>query len=173
MKKLLLAAAVAGSAALCVSTAYAIDVTVGGEGGVDVTIGAGSGEAEAGAAGEAAVGVDAGAGARDAGAMMEPPTEVTIQTEGGSEANVAADTLIDQAVFTNDGVEIGVVSAVTATMNGDTQFVVTLGEGWMEGVTSVAISASAVVQAENGLVVDTDEADLRASIEAGLAAAAE
>jgi len=170
MKKLLLAAAVAGSTALCVSSAFAIDVTIGGEGGVDVTIGVGSGEAGIGVGGEAAVGVGAAAGGAEA---LEPPAEVMIRTEAGAEANVATETLIDQAVFTNDGVEIGTVTGVTATAAGDTQFVVTLGEGWMEGVTSVAISSTVVMQTETGLVVDTDEADLRASIEAGLAAAAE
>ena len=175
MRKLLIATAVVGAAAVSLPAAYAIDVVVGGDGEVDVTIGVGAGEegAEAGAAAGAEAGAGAVAGGGEAGAMMEPPAEIMLRTDGDAEMAVAAEALVAQSVFTNDGVEIGTVTAVSAAANGDTQLIIALNEGWMEGVNSVAISSSVMMQTDGQLVVNTDEADLRSSIEAGMAAAAE
>jgi hypothetical protein len=169
MRRLFLAIAVTGLSALGISTASAIDVTIGGGAGVDITIGVGGDESGA------AVGVEVGAGAAaavGAGEGNAPPTEIMIRTEGGAEATLAADTLVGLSVFTNDGAEIGTVTGVTAAADGGAQLLVALTAGWMDGVENVAISLSAMVQAGGQLVVDTDEADLRASIQAGLAAGA-
>ena len=175
MRKLFLAIAAGGLSALGISSASAIDVTIGGEAGVDITIGIGGDEGDAGVG--VGVGVEVGAGAGAAvgagdGDGNAPPTEIMIRTEGGAEATVVADALVGQSVFTNDAVEVGIVTGVTATAEGDVQLLVALTEGWMEGVENVAISLSAMMQAGGQLVIDTDEADLRASIEAGLAAGA-
>jgi hypothetical protein len=171
MRKLFLAIAAGGLSALGISSASAIDVTIGGEAGVDITIGIGGDEGDVGVGVEVGAGAGAVVGAGD-GDGNAPPTEIMIRTEGGAEATVVADALVGQSVFTNDTVEVGTVTGVTATAEGDVQLLVALTEGWMEGVENVAISLSAMMQAGGQLVVDTDEADLRASIEAGLAAGA-
>jgi hypothetical protein len=171
MRKLFLAIAAGGLSALGISSASAIDVTIGGEAGVDITIGIGGDEGDVGVGVEVGAGAGAVVGAGD-GDGNAPPTEIMIRTEGGAEATVVADALVGQSVFTNDAVEVGTVTGVTATAEGDVQLLVALTEGWMEGVENVAISLSAMMQAGGQLVVDTDEADLRASIEAGLAAGA-
>jgi hypothetical protein len=171
MRKLFLAIAAGGLSALGISSASAIDVTIGGEAGVDITIGIGGDEGDVGVGVEVGAGAGAVVGAGD-GDGNAPPTEIMIRTEGGAEATVVADALVGQSVFTNDAVEVGIVTGVTATAEGDVQLLVALTEGWMEGVENVAISLSAMMQAGGQLVVDTDEADLRASIEAGLAAGA-
>lgn len=176
MKKFLLATALMTSAAFAgVTAAHAIDVTVGGEAGADITIGVGAGGADAGAgaaAGAAAnVGAGAGGGAA-AGEAMMPATDVMLRTAGGAEATVAADTLVATDVFTNDGAHVGTVSAINATADGDTVFVITVDDGWMEGVTTFSIYSSAMLQTDTGLQIDTDEADLRSSITAGMEAGA-
>jgi hypothetical protein len=171
MRKLFLAIAAGGLSALGISSASAIDVTIGGEAGVDITIGIGGDEGDVGVGVEVGAGAGAVVGAGD-GDGNAPPTEIMIRTEGGAEATVVADALVGQSVFTNDAVEVGTVTGMTATAEGDVQLLVALTEGWMEGVENVAISLSAMMQAGGQLVVDTDEADLRASIEAGLAAGA-
>ena len=171
MRKLFLAIAAGSLSALGVSSASAIDVTIGGEAGVDITIGIGGDEGDAGVG----VGVEVGAGAGAAaggGDGNAPPAEIMIRTEGGAEATLVAETLVGLSVFTNDGAEIGTVAGVTANAAGDAQLLVALTEGWMDGVENVAVSLSAMMQAGGQLVIDTDEADLRASIEAGLAAGA-
>ncbi len=175
MRRLFLAIAASGLSAVGISSASAIDVTIGGGAGVDITIGVGGDEDGAGAG--VGVGVEVGAGAAVGagdgdGNGNAPPAEIMIRTEGGAEATLVADALVGQSVFTNDGAEIGTVTGVTATADGNAQLVVALTQGWMEGVENVAISLSAMVQAGGQLVVDTDEADLRASIPAGRAAAA-
>jgi hypothetical protein len=177
MRRLILAIAATGLSAIGLSSASAIDVKIGGEAGVDITIGvgvgAGVGGDEGGAGAGVGVGVEAGAGAAaGAGEGNAPPTEIMIRTEGGAEATLVANALVGQSVFTNDGAEIGTVAGVTAAADGSAQLLVALTAGWMEGVENVAISLSAMIQAGGQLVVDTDEADLRASIQAGLAAGA-
>ncbi len=49
-------------------------------------------------------------------------------------------------------------------------FIVDVDDGWMENIAHIAVAVSAMVQSENQLWIDTTDADLRSSIEAGLTA---
>ena len=170
MKRTLFAATLLTSAALIALPAQALEVTVGGEGEVDVTISAGANvdaTVEMGAA--AGAGSDAEAAG---GGEITADGMLTLRGDGDTEATVAVDTLIGQAVYTSDGVEFGTVAEVAADAEGKAVFTVDVVEGWIEGIASVAIYATAVVQADGQLQVEATEEELRASIAAGLAAEA-
>lgn len=164
-------AALVTAAFVGLPAAHAIDVTVGGEAGVDVTVG-GTVEAGANVEAGAAAGMAEAAEGGGSGMIAEDGT-LTLRTDAGVEAGVAVDGLIGQSIHTDDEVEFGVVAEVISDGEGHAILVVETAEGWMEGVERIAVYASAVTQTEAGLTLDTSEEDLRASIEAGMMAGAE
>ena len=174
-KSFLLAAFVSTVALGFPAAVQAIDITIGGEGGADVTVGAEVGvEIGIGAGGDAGAGAGGGAGAGAAlGGEVTADGMVTIRAAGeGGEATVALDSLVGMSVSTSDEVQVGVVSEVATDAQGRAVLVVEVAEGWLEAVNRIAVYASAVMQVDAGLSVAATDADLKASVTAGLAAGA-
>jgi hypothetical protein len=186
MKRILLAATILTAATALSLPASAIDVNIGAgaEGAVDVIIGGGDAAANAGAAVGANVGVNAGGGAGGGGggaggnaavgvnAAAAAVTEVTLRTNAttNATATVAANALINAAVWTNDNVNVGVVAALATATDGEVLLIIDTTDGWVANLDQIAVRASAVVQTNAGLQVQTDDADLKASITAAMAA---
>lgn len=131
---------------------------------------------DAGVAAGAAVGVTGNgngnnnnnnAGA-EAGAAVG--TAVHLRGEDDGELMLDLDVVLNLAVWTEDGVQIGTVSEIDANAEGDGMLFVDLTDGWMEGMTRVAIRTSAVVHTSEGLRLEDDETDLRAAIMAAIQA---
>lgn len=184
MKNTILAATFLTAASLAMSSANALEVTVGGDAGVDVTIGndvnvgvdAGvdAGAAVGGNAGaEAGAGAGAAAGAAvDANVNANATTQVHLRTTDDTTVMVEGDTLLNLAVFTADDVQIGTVTDVDLNAEGGAVVIVELTDGWVDGATRVAIRADVLLQTSQGLELDTDEESLHAQIMAGLTAKA-
>ncbi len=194
MKRILLAATALTAATALSLPASAIDVNVGAgaEGAVNVIVGGGAdGGANAGAAAGANVGVNAGAnagggagggGGGGAGggagaaagidAAAAAVTEVTLRTDAAANATatVAANALINATVWTTDNVNVGVVMALATATDGEVLLIIDTADGWVANLDQIAVRASAVVQTSAGLQVQTDDADLKASITAAMAA---
>ena len=186
MKRILLAATFLTAATALSLPASAIDVNIGAgaEGAVDVIIGGGDAAANAGAAAGANVGVNAGGGAGGGGGgggggaavgvntAAAAVTEVTLRTNAttNATATVAANALINATVWTNDNVNVGVVMALATATDGEVLLIIDTTDGWVANLDQIAVRASAVVQTNAGLQVQTDDADLKASITAAMAA---
>jgi hypothetical protein len=181
MKRVIVVATVFLTAAAFATGAKAIDVIVGGEGEVNVIVGAPGAEAgvDAGAAvgAGAGAGVGAGAGANvgagagaGVGVDLNAParTDLQIRTEGGAGATVMVNAVMNTPVLTNDDTRIGVVADVATATDGEALIIVALNDDFLPGVDRIAVRASAVVQTSAGLVIQTTAADLRSSITAGL-----
>lgn len=161
MKPKVIGAALLSSVALVATPVGATNVGIGGGLIVDVE-GDGSGaniDAEAGAQAEIGDSSDDRMSAEDDDTRVELGGAVMIDSQA----------LQDQAVYTRDDVRVGVVSDVTVE-NDTTYLIVTVDEGWHDEVPSIALRARSVMMVQNRLQVDTDEATLRASIEAAAAA---
>jgi hypothetical protein len=187
MKRILLAATFLTAVTALSLPATAIDVNLGAgvEGAVDVIIGGGDAGADAGAAVGANVGVNAGAnaggGAGGGGggnmaagidAAAAAVTEVTLRTNAAANATatVAANALINAAVWTNDNVNVGAVMALATATDGEVLLIIDTADGWVANLDQIAVRASAVIQTDAGLQIQTDDADLKASITAAMAA---
>lgn len=180
MKRILLAATFLTAATALSLPAHAIDVNVGAgaEGALDIIIG--GGDAGVGAAAGANVGANAGAvvanaagaagGAINAGAAAVTAVQLRTSATTNAMANVAATAIINTAVWTNDNVNLGTVVALMTTMNGQVVAIIETTDGWLNNVDRIVVHVSALVQTNDGLVLQTDDNDLKASIRGGLAA---
>lgn len=124
-------------------------------------------------------GVDAGAavttngngnGNANAGAAVAAEGGIRLRGEGDEDLMLDVDAVLNLAVWTEDGVQIGTVSDVDLDAEGNGMLFVDLDDNWIEGMTRVAIRASAVVHTSEGLRLGDDETDLRAAIMAAVAA---
>lgn len=199
MKRILLAATFLTAATALSLPANTIDVNVGAgaEGALDIIVGGNGGDAGADAAAGANVGVNAGvnaaggnaggnAGGGNAGgnaggntaaginATAAAVTEVMLRTNATANATTAfaANALVNATVWTNDNVNIGTVVALQTTVDGEVVAIIDTTDGWVANADRIAVRASALVHTDAGLVIQTDDADLKASIMAGLAAQA-
>ncbi|MCW5715070.1 MAG: hypothetical protein KIT43_11210 [Bauldia sp.] len=92
-----------------------------------------------------------------------PPTAFTI---------VNAPDLVGDRVLTTDGIDIGIVAGAATTVDGETVFIVDILPAYMTEVDRIAVRLAFLYQSTQGLVVNTDAADLSSSIVAALAGAA-
>lgn len=92
-----------------------------------------------------------------------PPTAFAI---------VNAPDLVGNRVLTADGVDIGIVAGGATTVDGETVFIVDILPAYMTEVDRIAVRLAFLYQSTQGLVVNTDAADLTNSIMAALAGAA-
>lgn len=124
-------------------------------------------------------GVDAGAavttngngnGNANAGAAVAAEGGIRLRGEGDEDLMLDVDAVLNLSVWTEDGVQIGTVSDVDLDAEGNGMLFVDLDDNWIEGMTRVAIRASAVVNTSEGLRPSDDETDLRAAIMAAVAA---
>ncbi|MGV8839787.1 MAG: hypothetical protein ACWA6X_05730 [Bauldia sp.] len=182
MKTVLIAATLLASTALAIPAANALQIGVGGNLGATVTIGGdddtginlgvGAG-VDAGAAAGAGAGGGAGGGAA-AGATVEATamTAVMLRTDAAADATTefAADAVVAAAVWTEDNVQIGTVVSINADADGTAVLVVDTTDGWMDGVDQIALRTSAVVHTDAGIVVQSNDDELKAAITAAVAA---
>lgn len=132
--------------------AYAIDVHILADGEVRAILGTPPGETAA----NLVVGIQEDAVA---------PTEVTLPAEGGATTNVTATSeIIGWHVFTEDGIDFGAVVGVAVANDGEALLVIDLNDGWVAGIDSIAIRASAVVRTAEGLEIDDTEAELKVNL---------
>jgi len=186
MKTVLAAAALLATTALAIPAANALQIGVGGDLGVAVTIGGdedtginlgvgadananvnANGNAAGNAAGNAGAGAAAGATV-DANVM----TNVMLRTDAATDTmtEFAADAVVNAAVWTEDNVQIGTVLSITADADGTAVLIVDTTDGWMEGVDQIALRTSAVIRTDAGIVVQSDDEELQASITAAMEA---
>lgn len=186
MKTVLIAATLLASTALAIPAANALQIGVGGNLGTTVTIGGdddtginlgvgadananvnANGNAAGNAAGNAGAGVAAGA---DAAANVM--TNVQIRTDAAADATTdfAVDALVNATVWTEDNVQVGTVVSVMADADGAAVLIVDTTDGWVEGVDQIALRTSAVIHTDAGIVVQSNDDELKASITAALAA---
>jgi len=180
MKTVLAAATLLATTALAIPAANALQIGVGGDLGVTVTIGGdedtginlgvgADANANVNANGNAAGNAGAAAGATvDADVM----TNVMLRTDAATDAmtEFAADAVVNASVWTEDNVEIGTVLSITTDVDGTAVLIVDTTDGWMEGVDQIALRTSAVIRTDAGIVVQSDDEDLRASITAAMEA---
>lgn len=166
MKSVLIAATLLASTALAIPAANALQIGLGADLGVAVTIG---GDDDTGI--NLGVGANANANA-GAGAAATTITTVTLRTDATATttADVAVDALVNATVWTQDNIEIGTVVSVVADADGTAVLIVDTTDGWIEGVDQIALRTSAVFQTSAGITVQSDEADLKAQITAAVAA---
>lgn len=175
MKTVLVAATLLASTALAIPAANALQIGVGGNLGVNVTIG---GDDDTGINLGVGVGVDANANAgaaggnAGAGAAVAAMTNVMLRTDAAADATTefAVDALVNATVWTEDNVQIGVVTAVMADADGTAVLVVDTTDGWVEGVDQIALRTSAVIHTDAGIQVQSNDDELKADITAALAA---
>lgn len=192
MKLNILAAGFLAATALTVTGANALTINLGTDLGVDLTLsddldvnvdaGVDAGATTNNNGNNTNVGAGAAAGAgvatgnEGAGAAVGAAAEgqVMLRTEGDDTTMVAVDAavLAGLAVFTNDGEEVGTVTGVQTDAEGNAMVVVDLDDDWYTGMNTIAINAALLAQVDGGLDLDTDEAELRALIDAHVAAAA-
>ncbi|MCW5714763.1 MAG: hypothetical protein KIT43_09660 [Bauldia sp.] len=172
MKTVLTAAALLASTALAIPAANALQIGVGGDLGVAVTIGGDDDTGiNLGVGADANANVNAGAGAA-AGAEAEAMTNVMLRTDAATDATTdfAVDALVSASVWTEDNVLIGTVVTVTADADGTAVLIVDTTDGWMEGVDQIALRTSAVIHTDAGIIVQSGDEELKASITAAMEA---
>lgn len=92
-----------------------------------------------------------------------PPTAFAI---------VNAPDLIGARALTTDGIDIGTIAGAATTVDAETVFIVAVDPAFMTEVDRIAIRLAFLYQSTQGLVLNTDAADLKNSIIAALAGAA-
>ncbi|MCW5718513.1 MAG: hypothetical protein KIS68_11860 [Bauldia sp.] len=174
MKTVLTAAALLASTALAIPAANALQIGVGGDLGVAVTIGGDDDTGiNLGVGADANANVNAGAGAAAGAAVgAEAMTNVMLRTDAATDATTdfAVDALVGASVWTEDNVLIGTVVTVTADADGTAVLIVDTTDGWMEGVDQIALRTSAVIHTDAGIIVQSGDEDLKASITAAMEA---
>lgn len=182
MKTVLAAATLLATTALAIPAANALQIGVGGDLGVTVTIGGDEDtginlgadananvNANGNAAGNAAGNAGAAAGVTvDANVM----TNVMLRTDAATDTmtEFAADAVVNASVWTEDNVQIGTVLSITTDADGTAVLIVDTTDGWMEGVDQIALRTSAVIRTDAGIVVQSDDEELQASITAAMEA---
>lgn len=185
MNRSIAMAAALVAAALFVRPAFAIDIQIGGPGdddGVDVIIGTPE---------DAAANVDENPFANP-NARINPngvPVGQTQLRATGTGCTIPADfvglpcpptaflivnapDLVGARALTTDGIDVATVVTAATTVDGETVFIMDILDEYMTEVNRVAVRLAFVYHSTQGLVINTDSVDLKASILAALEGAA-
>ncbi|MGD9740595.1 MAG: hypothetical protein AB7O56_12195 [Bauldia sp.] len=156
MKRALLATTFLSFAAFAaVPAAYAIDVIVLTEGEVQAIVGAPGPDITVNAG--AVVGVDAAAAV---------PTEIMIRpADADIVGAVAVETLVGLDVWTDDNVQVGTVTAVAVTTDGEALLVVSVLDQYPISYDVLAFRASSVRHTDTGIEIGATDAELLADLE--------
>lgn len=87
-------------------------------------------------------------------------------------AIVNAPDLVGARALTNDGIDIGIIAGAATTVDAETVFIVDVDPAFMTEVDRIAVRLAFLYNSTQGLVINTDAADLKSSILAALAGAA-
>lgn len=185
MNRSIVIAAALVAAAVFVRPAFAIDVHIGGPGDdddIDVIVGTPE---------DAAANVDKNPLANP-NARINPngmPVGQTQLRATGTGCTIPADyvglpcpptafaiinapDLMGGRALTTDGIDIGTIAGAATTVDGETVFIVAVDPAFMTEVDRIAVRLAYLYQSTQGLVINTDSADLKNSIIAALAGAA-
>jgi hypothetical protein len=86
-------------------------------------------------------------------------------------AIVNAPDLVGARALTTDGIDIGTIAGAGTTVDAETVFIVDVAPAFMTEVDRIAVRLAFLYDSTQGLVVNTDAADLKSSILAALAGA--
>lgn len=170
--KLISVVTAALAATLAAGPAFAIDVTVGGGDDIDAIVGK-----------PMNVNRNIDDTANQNRNVTTPPAVINTTAPAVGAMMVAADTgtppfavieaadAVGMAVVTNDGAAVGTVSAVETTTDGVTVLVVDVDPA-IGGADRIAVRIDVVVMTSAGFAIQTDAADLAASLSTALTPAA-
>lgn len=135
--------------------AFATNLNIGGEGGVDIDIP----DLDLEGAVEGAVDLGPDNEEDDDGDGDEAQDTVTLESEAGGEVTLETSTLIGANVSSSDGIEFGTIMDVATAADGEAVFVIAVDDEFVEGGGTIALRASAFRQNEEGEVESKNDSE--------------